>query len=76
MNQFIKLLYQKRRELSFNKKQMADYLGWTPMYYGRFENGDIIPKGKNIKKFARVLCIKENELRSIIAKDKEIREER
>ncbi len=39
----------------FSKKAFAELLGWTPMYYGRFENSNLLPKSSHaIEKFAKI----------------------
>ena len=43
MSKFSELLTQKRIEKKLKKSDVAYLFGWSPMYYGRFENGHIIP---------------------------------
>lgn len=54
---FSDFLKKYRIENGLTKKQTAALMGWTPMYYGRFENGNILPSKKNIEKFCANLNI-------------------
>lgn len=65
-NKFIELLIKTREDRGLLKQDVASLFGWTPMYYGRFENGQLKPSGTNIKKFAKFLDITEEELIKII----------
>lgn len=71
MNFFADFLKQIRKELSLTKVQMARKFSWTPMYYGRYENGKLLPTKKNLYKFVEVLQIDEKTLLEVIEKDKE-----
>lgn len=70
MNKFAILLRKQRNKMKLTKKEMATHLGWTPMYYSRFENGNLLPVGKNINKFAKLLELKPAELILIINETK------
>lgn len=70
MESFKDLLIHAREEKKLNKSQTAEHFGWTPMYYGRFENGQLLPNKKNIKKFADFLGIDIKELEEIIGGQK------
>ncbi|WP_181372908.1 helix-turn-helix domain-containing protein [Ligilactobacillus salivarius] len=59
---FTDLLLQFRKDNALTQKEMAQRLGWTPMYYGRFENGNLTPTKRNIEKFSNVLNIPVTEL--------------
>lgn len=41
------------------------------MYYGRYENGNLLPTKQNLYKFAEVLKVDERMLLELIKKDKE-----
>lgn len=69
MSKFTNLLKEKREEKRMLKKDVANYFNWGPMYYGRFENGQVTPKGLNIKKFANFLEISEDKLIKILEED-------
>lgn len=68
MEKFCEYLEEQRKLIGLTKAQLARKIGWTPMYYGRFENGDIYPTEANISKFAVALKVEENELRRFIKK--------
>ena len=68
---FANFLKQVRKELSLNKVQMAEKFSWTPMYYGRYENGKLLPTKQNVDKFVKVLNVDESTLLDLIKKDKE-----
>lgn len=71
MYYFANFLKQMREELSLTKVQMAKKFSWTPMYYGRYENGKLLPTKNNLYKFADVLKVDERILLELIKKDKE-----
>ena len=71
MHYFADFLKQKREEISLTKVQMAKKFSWTPMYYGRFENGKLLPTKQNLYKFVEVLQVDERMLLELIKKDKE-----
>lgn len=52
---FGELLKQTRLNKGFTQAEMAKMFGWTPMYYGRYENGCLLPTKKNYKRFADFL---------------------
>ena len=66
MTKFAKLLIEERKRKNMTKKDAATFLDWSAMYYGRFENGYLIPKNENIKKFALFLGISETKLNQIL----------
>lgn len=49
MQYFADFLKQSRKELSLNKVQIAEKFSWTPMYYDRYENEQLLPTKQNIK---------------------------
>lgn len=57
MERFNVLLTNKRIEKKLNKAQVANKMGLTPMYYARFENGDLCPTKRNVKQFAEFLFL-------------------
>ena len=70
-SEFCKLLVEKRKEKHLNKRQTAALMGVTPMYYARFEKGDLIPTKHNLYLFASFLEMDQNELWQIIQREKE-----
>ena len=66
MNKFSELLIKKREEKGMLKKEAAKFFGWTAMYYGRFEKGNLLPTKRNIKYFAKFLEIAESEIMELI----------
>lgn len=66
MSIFTELLKRKREDDNLTKVDAAKILGWSPMYYGRYENGYLIPTKNNIPKFARFLNMSSDELCTII----------
>lgn len=68
MDTFAKYLEQRRSELGLTKAQLAKKIGWTPMYYGRFESGDVYPTSKNLSKFAYGLKVEESTLYRFLKK--------
>jgi transcriptional regulator with XRE-family HTH domain len=71
MNKFGLKLKAYREEKKLSKKQLAFILGWTAMYYARFENGDILPSKFHYGKFANLLGISEVAIEIIIKEDLE-----
>ena len=72
MHYFADFLKQVREEeFSLTKAQMAKKFSWTPMYYGRYENGKLLPTKQNLHKFVEVLKVDEKILSELITKDKE-----
>ena len=71
INKFTSLLIEAREEKNLLKWQAASLFGWTPMYYGRFENGYLLPNKSNIAKFAEFIGISVEELEKIIKLDGE-----
>lgn len=64
---FKDLLIKTRESKNMTKKQVAMLFDWTPMYYGRYENGYLKPKKANLKKFAEFLEIPEKKLESLLS---------
>lgn len=59
---FASLLKNKREEMNITRVKAAELIGINPMYYGRFEKGQIVPTKKNIGRFAKFMNIEEKEL--------------
>ena len=59
---FSEFLQKYRNNHSLSKKEMAKKIGFTPMYYGRFEKGDLLPTKYNIERFSKSLGIPSKEL--------------
>lgn len=68
MDEFSNLLKKARIKKHMTKGQVASYFGWTPMYYGRYENGKLIPTRTNYEKFAKFMGITVNQLIKILNK--------
>lgn len=68
-SKFIELLIKKREQKGLLKKEVAELFDWTPMYYGRYENGNLIPSEYNIILFSKFLEISQEELLEIIAEE-------
>lgn len=66
MNNFAELLTKARESKHMSKTEVAQYFNWTPMYYGRYENGYLKPHGNNIKKFADFIGVSVKELKDIL----------
>lgn len=66
MSKFTELLTKKREEKHMLKIDVANLFGWTPMYYGRYENGYLKPTKNNIQIFAKFLEIPVEELKKIV----------
>lgn len=73
MERFNVLLTNKRIEKKLNKAQVANKMGLTPMYYARFENGDLCPTKRNVKQFAEFLDMSEEDVLYIIESSKKSR---
>ena len=67
---FTDLLIETRIKKNMLKFQVADIFGWTAMYYGRFEKGDLIPNKSNIKKFADFIGLSVSEIEQILNDEK------
>lgn len=63
---FHELLKETRQNKSLLKKDVARMFGWTAMYYGRYETGDILPTQSNVQKFADFIGISKTELEDIV----------
>lgn len=70
MISFRDILIEARERKKMLKKETAEYFGWTPMYYGRYESGDLLPTKNNLQKFANFIEISEDELWNIIEKSR------
>lgn len=66
--EFAEALTKARISKRMNKTQVANYFGWTPMYYARYENGQLLPTKVNYKKFADFIGISVDELIELIEK--------
>lgn len=66
MSKFTELLTKTREKKKMLKVDVANLFGWTPMYYGRYENGYLEPTKNNIKIFADFIGITVEELQKII----------
>lgn len=73
MKRFNVMLINKRIEKKLNKAQVAKRMGLTPMYYARFENGDLCPTKRNVKHFAEFLEMSEEDVLYIIESNKKSR---
>jgi transcriptional regulator with XRE-family HTH domain len=67
MSRFTELLIKARESKKMTKSQVAEYFNWTPMYYGRYENGYLVPRGQNINRFADFIGISPKELEKILS---------
>ena len=64
------MLTVKRNEKQLTKKQTAELMGVTPMYYARFENNNLTPSRRNLDFFASFLEMDKEELWLIIEEEK------
>lgn len=69
--EFSEFLENYRVEKNLSKKEVAGILEISPMYYGRFEKGDILPTKRNIIRFSENLDIPLEELTKFIKKPEE-----
>lgn len=69
MIKFCELLSKKRKEKGLHKIDVAARFHWTPMYYGRYENGKLLPSKTNIGLFASFLDMSEIELIDFLEKN-------
>lgn len=67
---FKEILIKARNKKGLNKKETAEIFGWTPMYYGRYESGDLVPNEVNLKHFADFIGLTSEQLRTIINREK------
>lgn len=66
-NSFAKFLTNYRVQNGLSQKQFAKILGWTPMYYGRFENSYLLPKSDiTIQKFAKATKANPEEVKTLV----------
>ena len=67
------MLAAKRNEKQLTKKQTAELMGVTPMYYVRFENNNLTPSKRNLDFFADFLEMDKDELWNIIEEEKKMK---
>lgn len=65
---FSEFLENYRVEKNLSKKELAAILDISPMYYGRFEKGDLLLTKWNINRFSENLDIPMEELTKFINK--------
>ncbi|WP_455450210.1 helix-turn-helix domain-containing protein [Streptococcus salivarius] len=68
---FSEFLKNYRVEKNLSKKEVAAILDISPMYYGRFEKGDLLPTKWNINRFSENLDIPVEELTKFMKKPEE-----
>ena len=61
-SKFCVLLRNVREKKGLTKKQVAEIFGWTAMYYGRYENGQLNPTKNNAHFFSSFLGISEDDV--------------
>lgn len=66
MNKFGGYLRKRRKEKGMTQAEVASIFGWTAMYYGRYENGKLVPNKSNIKKFSDFLNISTSKIMELI----------
>lgn len=67
------MLAAKRKKKHLTKKQTAELMGVTPMYYARFENDNLAPTKRNLYLFANFLEMDKDELWTIIEEEKKMK---
>lgn len=67
---FSEMLTSRRVELHLTKKEVAKLMGFSPMYYARFENGKLMPTKINAKIFSDFLGLSKDELLAILEDEK------
>lgn len=67
------LLQQKRKEKNLTKKQVAEIMGVSPMYYAKFENNKLLSTRRNLNFFVSFLEMDEDVLWEVIEKDRSSR---
>lgn len=72
MNLFATKLIEAREKKQLAKKEVAELFDWTPMYYGRYENGKLLPTKNNFEKFASFMGLSKDELEAIIDSSRNI----
>lgn len=72
MEKFAELLTKARLKKNMKKADVANLFGWTPMYYGRYENGCLYPTKNNIEQFAKFIGIDSITLLKIIEEERKI----
>ena len=70
MLKFSTLLIEERKKKNLLMKDVAKLFEWTPMYYSRYEHGDLLPNEHNIEKFAKFIGIDKKDLKDIIDKER------
>jgi transcriptional regulator with XRE-family HTH domain len=63
---FKDLLSEARKQKNMLKNEVATYFGWSRLYYGRYENGQLLPTKDNIVKFSIFIGIPIDALQEII----------
>lgn len=71
MSKFTDILFKTRKQKNMTKADVAKKMGWTPMYYGRYENGYLIPSESNLKKSSDFLGISISDLSELLVESKE-----
>lgn len=66
MTPFQEALKEARERKRLTKAKVAEQMGWTAMYYARYENGYLLPSEANLEKFANFMGISQNALRKLI----------
>lgn len=69
MSSFTEELKKARESKNMTKTQVAKLFGWTPMYYGRYENGYLTPTKYNLNLFANFMGMAVEELKELLDKD-------
>ena len=76
MGQFLEMsfaekLRETRKKKCLTQAQVAENFGWTPMYYARYEKGQLLPTTNNYRKFTLFLNISKEKLLRLVDLDKE-----
>ena len=69
MKLFCELLRETREKKKMLRVHVANEFGWTAMYYGRYEKGDLYPTSANIHLFAKFIGIDIDTLKKIIEEE-------
>ena len=64
------LLENRRKQLNLKKKDVAEMMGVTRMYYARYENNNMLPSKHNLEFFSEFLEISQDELWQIVLEDR------
>ena len=76
MSEFTEVLSCARKKKKMLKSEVAELFGWTPMYYGRYENGYLIPREANYEKFAKFMGVSKQEIKEILDRDEKRKREK